>query len=90
MSWSVTVIGEPEKVAVALEEHSRSLSGQSKIEFDDALPHLQAIVRQNFRNDGQGQIVELDANGSGTSQGDKQLNRSCSVKITSRYGRIAV
>lgn len=64
MSWSVNYIGKPEKIAEALEQQSEKLTGQSKTEFDAALPHLCALVKQNFNKAGD-YIVQLDANGHG-------------------------
>ena len=73
MSWSVNYVGKPEKVAAALQEQSSKLTGQSKIEFDDALPHLVGLVNQTFLTEKgaargyQSNLVQIEANGSGTS-----------------------
>ena len=48
MSWSVQKIGKPEKVAAALDAYSEVLSGQSKQEYDEALPALKDRVKQVF------------------------------------------
>ena len=47
MSWSISYIGSPEKIIAALDRHSESISGKSKEEFDDALPHIKALVNMN-------------------------------------------
>jgi hypothetical protein len=44
MSWSVGFIGKPEKIAEALNAEANKLSGQSKKEFERALPHMTALV----------------------------------------------
>lgn len=101
MSWSFSAIGTPEKIAAALDEESGKLSGQSKVEFDDAMPHLQALLRQNFVAEGSGYtppLVEFSASGSGSAltprdpdgglTGEvKQLQRQCSVAIKPMYAR---
>ena len=48
MSWSISFIGKPENVEKSQEANSEKLSGASKEEYDDAKPHLIAIVNQNF------------------------------------------
>lgn len=62
MSWSIAFIGTPEKIAEALQNHSTKLEGNSKTEFDAALPHLQALVQLN-QNTTQAPIIKLTANG---------------------------
>lgn len=47
MSWSVNYIGTPEKILAAMDDLSTKLNGQSKLEFDEALPHLKALVSSN-------------------------------------------
>jgi hypothetical protein len=79
MSWSVNFKGKPADVVKSLRDESAKLSGQSKVEYDDALPHVVALVEQNFGNPTS--EVKLSANGSGSAQGGKQFNRSCSVTL---------
>jgi hypothetical protein len=94
MSWSVSFIGKPEKVAEALEKHSASLTGQSKIEFDEAKPHLVALVNNNFnkrageQGGGVEPFIQLDASGSGCAQRDEQVQRQVSVTLKSIYGAL--
>lgn len=66
MSWSVTFIGKPENVSNALKANSELLSGYSKEEFDAALPHLDALVSQNFNADEKyPPVIKLVASGHG-------------------------
>jgi hypothetical protein len=93
MSWNVSMIGTPEKVAIALEEHAGTLTGQSRVEYEAAAPHLAALVRQNFAQTGM--VVKVDANGSGQVQGGQaqggvDLSRSLSVKLEYSYAKILV
>src|SRR4051812_29747495 len=90
MSWSVKCVGKPENVIAYLEKESAKLTGQCKVEFDDALPHIVALVRQTFASPESGYTcptIKLEANGSGTAkkQGqdgpEVQLQRQCTVKI---------
>ena len=83
MSWSIGFIGKPENIHAAIERESEKLSGQSKIEFDDAAPHLIALVEQNFNNQ-EGTTVSMlrvQASGSGYAKGEDQVNRSLTVSI---------
>lgn len=66
MSWSVTFIGKPENVSKALKEHSLKIDGFSKEEYDAALPHLDALVTQNFNaNVEYPPLVKIVASGHG-------------------------
>lgn len=86
MSWSIAFIGKPENVAKALEDNSAKLSGQSKTEFDAALPHLVALVKENFGQNSP--TLKIAASGSGYSTGGEQVQRNCTVSIESLYGTI--
>ena len=92
MSWSVSYLGTPPKIVEALQAESERVSGQRKVEFDSALPHLVGLVKDNFAPEGQPvPMLQLKAFGSGTSQSDpasgevKQTQRSCSVSIERIY-----
>lgn len=61
MSWTVNLVGTPDKVVQALNETSTNLQGGSKAEFDNALPAMTALVQLNY-GDGV-QIVKLNAAG---------------------------
>lgn len=88
MSWSVTFIGTPDKVSAALDEHSQKIGDQSKIEFDEALPHLKGLVEQNFNKqfDSTTPVIKLSASGSGYSVNGEQKQRQCSVTIEQLWG----
>lgn len=78
MSWSVTFIGNPQKIVQALKDNSEKLSGVSKDEFDAALPHLIGLVEQNY-NTYQEPVIHLTANGHG--QQDKYCNCLVSIQL---------
>lgn len=87
MSWSISLIGKPNKVVEALNANSAKLDGQSKVEFDDALPHLVALANQNFESDEQyTPLIKLDANGHGTAHGGEQKSRTFKCSIERIYG----
>lgn len=95
MSWSVSIIGKPEAVVAELEKESERMSGQSKVEFDSAKPHLAGLVRENFKKPGStawlGEpFVHLEANGSGCSEGGEQTARQCSATVRSIAARLAL
>lgn len=87
MSWSIQLIGKPANVSAALTANSAKLDGQSKVEFDSALPHLVALANENFESDEQyTPLIRLEANGHGTSQGGEQKNRTFKCSIERIYG----
>lgn len=86
MSWSITFIGKPENIARALEENSAKLNGQSKTEYDAALPHLLGLVKENFAQTSP--TLKVTASGSGYSTNGEQVQRNCSVTIESIYGML--
>lgn len=88
MSWSICLIGEPDKIAEALASKSEKMEGQSKVEFDDALPHMQALVKQNFGNEGT--LVKLTASGHGYAVDGVQKNRTFSAAIELNHGVVVV
>ena len=89
MSWSISVIGKPENVVKALHEESAKQTGQCKIEFDDALPHLVGLVTQNFwPAEGEARVIELVANGSGYSKDGQQISRDCTASIKRFYTKL--
>lgn len=81
MSWSVNFIGKPEKVVEALQAQSEKMSGESKVEYDSALPHLTGLVKENFGYD---YVVNLSASGHGQT-GEKPY-RQLTAKIELIYG----
>lgn len=88
MSWSVNVTGSPENVGNALRDHSATLSGQSKQEYDEVLPHLLALVQQNVP--GPYEIVlNVLASGHASIAGGEKTYGNCSVEIKNLGGRLA-
>ena len=75
MSWSVNYIGSPENVSAALDKHSSEITGQSKAEYDAALPHIKALVEQNT-NANHPIAIKVDANGHGDTTGNNTVNVS--------------
>lgn len=47
MSWSNGAKGTPAEVVAKLEEYSGQLTGDSKTEFDEALPFIRGLVLMN-------------------------------------------
>lgn len=83
MSWSVSFIGKSENVIKALEAESEKLSGQSKIEYDGALPHLVGLVKENFGM--VNQLFKVNASGHGYASNGEQINRQCTVNVEVFY-----
>ena len=84
MSWSVSAAGTRAEIAAELDRYGAQLTGQSKIEFDGAVPHLKALVEQNFHKDGDPKL-QLSAYGSGwaatSAEGTEQVSRDCGVTL---------
>lgn len=89
MSWSVSFVGKPEKVAEAVEQYGGTLSGQSKEEYEAAAPHMAALARQNFAEVAD-VLVQLSASGSGYSKDGKMVNQSCAVELKTSYTKVLV
>jgi len=98
MSWSISVIGVPEKVNAKLDEYSATLNGASKEEFDAAKPHLQALIAENV---GSSVVVELSASGhasfadgqsvpGGEPVYRRKVQGTCLVSLKVSYTQIAV
>jgi hypothetical protein len=91
MSWSVSVIGKPESVAAKLDEIAGTLSGQSLEEYNEALPHLQGLVRQVVTtSDGHGSLVNLRASGHATFANGQKTYGQVSVALDPWYGTLAL
>lgn len=73
MSWSIGFIGSPENISKALNENSGKLTGNSKQEYDNALPHIEALVNQN-RNKTYGVVLQVTASGHGYKDVDQDYN----------------
>ena len=91
MSWSISFIGKPENVALAIEGEATKMEGQSRLEYEDAVPHLAALVRQNFAKEGTNYTtpcVRITANGHGDSREGDQLARQLAVTIEANYTKL--
>ena len=84
MSWSISFIGTSEKVAEALTAYSEKIDGYSKVEYDKALPHMVALVKENFGN--AGELVKCSASGHGYIVNDVPQQGHLNCEITSIYG----
>ncbi len=89
MSWSVTVIGEPPKVAKALEEYAATLDGQSRKEFESVKAHFQAILEQII---GGGRLVEITACGHANfdAQTGEKTYGEVQVSVKPFWAKLAV
>ena len=87
MSWSVNESGTPEQVAEKLTKHADGLTGQSRVEYDAALPFLVGLVRQTYTtpegvaNNYPVKNVRIVAFGSGATRDGAEQCRDCQVKI---------
>ncbi len=91
MSWSVRIIGNAENVIKKLEEYSNIWKDETKKEFDDAKPHLIALINQNFdkkNTTNNNKIIEIVADGHGFSTNGEAVNRNLNVSIQGKYGDI--
>jgi hypothetical protein len=86
MSWSINFIGKPENVAAALVEQSAKMDGQSKVEYDAALPHFVALVKENFGPNPP--FVKLAASGHGFETNKEGRYRQCSVTLEFIHGTL--
>ena len=80
-------IGKRANVVAALVNNSENLNGESKVEYDDVLPHLVGIVNQNF-SDPDFPIVQITASGHGYSVNGKPVQRECVCNINLLYGTL--
>lgn len=92
MSWSVNIIGRPEAIAKELEarlakmrEHEHNKVSADELEA--ALPHLQAIVRQNFGPTEP--VLSLSASGHGYVKDGETQYRTLVVDLKSSYATLA-
>lgn len=78
MSWSVYFAGKPEDVIKNLEAESLTLDGDSKKEYEEALPHLIGLVKQNIGHGGQ---IKIDALGHAYFENGEKKYGECWVTI---------
>jgi len=95
MSWSVNFLGRPEKVVEALKTHAEKsgLTGQSREEYEAAMPHLVGLVEQNVCAGGSPEypkMVKLVANGHGSKKDGEWTERNCSVALSYEYTKVLV
>lgn len=99
MSWSFQAIGTPEKVAEALEAYPeknwpKRPEDFSRKEFEEAQPHLLALVKLNFVEESAARegytrnAIRLNASGSASNRDGKKLQSSCAVTIENFYGYV--
>lgn len=87
MSWSVGFMGKPENVAKALEDYvAKMTDGQTKIEYEAALPHMVALVKENFGDDTA--VVRIEANGHGYANNGEQKTRNLNCKVERIYAQL--
>jgi hypothetical protein len=95
MSWTVAIVGRPHAIKKALEAQAGSLTGQSREEYERALPHLVALVTLNEpSNELSKDAVEIVASGHASirthGDGTKTVDySSCNVSIK-RLGAMIV
>lgn len=87
MSWSIRFIGTTTKVVEALKANSEKLTGTSKQEYENALPHLIGLVEQNF-DDAREAVVDISANGHGYAVDGTLKQSNCGVKIERLYAEV--
>ncbi len=91
MSWSFQGIGYPDKVIEALEADKAHHNGQYLEEYLAALPHLVALVKQNFSEPENPQpVVEIEASGTGWAREGQQVFRNCEVSIKTIWKKLLV
>ncbi|MDP1675705.1 MAG: hypothetical protein Q8L88_02475 [Bacteroidota bacterium] len=84
MSWSIGFIGKTVNVVAAMKSEVEKMSGQSKEEYEQALPHLVALTEQNFVSEGSGYkeaVIKINASGSGSTALGKQVTGQVSVQL---------
>lgn len=87
MSWSVQILGKPEKIIEKMETYSAQLTGQSKTEFDEVLPHLSALIRQAV---GDSVLLNVSASGHARFDGNTKVDGTISVAIQPLYTESAL
>lgn len=91
MSWSIVFIGKPKQVVEAMQKETDTMSGASKTEYEQALPHLAALIGQNFaipETEWNPPTMRISANGHGVFNEGKQVNNQLRVTIETLDGRL--
>lgn len=86
MSWSVSLVGTPEKVCQALDKYRENLRDFSLEEYEEALPGLKALVQANASD--ANNVVSLHANGHASRINGVKTHAQCQVSLTP-LGRLA-
>ena len=88
MSWSLTVIGKPEKVVEQLSAYSGTFAdAQSNQEYEEARPHLQALVSLCVGET----LVNLSANGHADFNAEsKKTSGVVSVQLSPFYAKLVL
>ena len=83
MCWSINFIGKPENIVTAIQEQSKRLEGSdaSKAEYDEAMPNIIALVKQNFSPKEGYPILEISASGSAYDIAGTKKYSYCNVSI---------
>lgn len=89
MSWSVTVIGKPDKVVEQLSTYSGSFGNpQSNQEYEEARPHLQGLVSLCVGSD---LLINLSANGHADFDADsKKTYGNVQVSLQQFYAKLVL
>lgn len=84
MSWSINFIGKPKDLVKAIKDNSETLTGQSKEEYDEATPHIIALLEKNYTPEEKNTpVLKVEANGHAYLGGS-----SCMCKIEYVMGQI--
>lgn len=87
MSWSFTGTAKPQRLAAALDAYGDSLEGPPRAEFDDARPHLKALILLNVQHTAHAAdpnaMLELTAAGAGVVDpaSGRRDHYACNVSI---------
>jgi hypothetical protein len=91
------MIGLPDKVIDGLKKHAddTGLSGQSREEFEAALPHLIGLVEQNIvagvpANPQYPKLIKINASGHGSKKDGAWTERNCSASVEYSYTKILI
>ena len=87
MSWSINLIGTPEKIVEALEAESERMTGPNKVEFDSVKDGIICIVKANHNSKEQ-PALSVSAHGS-AYQTQTDSYSSCAIEIKN-LGKILI
>lgn len=94
MSWNINFTGKAEKVVEAMKAEAEKLSGQSREEYESALPHLVGLVEQNVAVGGNPEypkMIVIQASGHGSKNKDGAwTERNCTVTLGFNYTKVLV